>query len=513
MRAGYVYLLMASFGTLRAAARLRPARRRRRQLRLRRDTRGASGRGLAALVLILALVGAGSKAGLVPLHAWLPLAHPAAPSHVSALMSGVMTKVAVYGFVRIVFDLLGRRTGGGAWWCSRVGGITAVMGVLYALMQHDLKRLLAYHTVENIGIIFIGLGLALAFKAHGMAVAAALALTAALFHVFNHSVFKSLLFFGAGAVLNATGERDMEHLGGFIHRMPQTAFVFLVGCVAISALPPLNGFVSEWLTFQAILLSPQLPSWGLKFLVPAVGALLALSAALAAPASSRPSASASSAAPRTPPAAQRAGNRQQFARRDVFPRRALPGRRHPAGPVHRCAGAGHASAWSAPACRIRPASNGSSIVPIAESRSSYNGLLVFVFVIAVRLARRLRHPSARLRQVAARPGLGLRLSRRRARRRNTPPRASPSRSAACSAHACSARARSARCRRPARPRRRASPSILRDLIWDAVYAPIAVVIGYAAERLNVLQFLTIRRYLTLVFAALVLLLLVLAIWP
>jgi formate hydrogenlyase subunit 3/multisubunit Na+/H+ antiporter MnhD subunit len=134
-------------------------------------------------------------------------------------MSGVMTKVAVYGFVRIVFDLLGMP----AWWWSipvlAIGGITAVMGVLYALMQHDLKRLLAYHTVENIGIIFIGLGLALAFKAHGMAVAAALALTAGLLHVFNHSVFKSLLFFGAGAVLNATGERDMEHLGGLIHRL------------------------------------------------------------------------------------------------------------------------------------------------------------------------------------------------------------------------------------------------------------------------------------------------------
>src|SRR5256714_500545 len=177
-------------------------------------------------------------------------------------------------------------TGPPVWWWSIVvlalGGMTAVMGVLYALMQHDLKRLLAYHTVENIGIIFIGLGLALAFKAHDMAFAAALALTAGLLHVFNHSVFKSLLFFGAGAVLTATGERDMERLGGLIHRMPQTAFVFLVGCAAISALPPLNGFVSEWLTFQAILLSPQLPSWGLKFLVPAVGALLALSAALAA---------------------------------------------------------------------------------------------------------------------------------------------------------------------------------------------------------------------------------------
>src|SRR5205807_2051242 len=130
--------------------------------------------------------------------------------------------------------------------------------------------------------IFIGLGLALAFKAHGMPMPAALSLTAGLLHVFNHSVFKSLLFFGAGAVLTATGERDMEHFGGLIHRMPQTAFAFLVGCAAISALPPLNGFVSEWLIFQAILLSPQLPSWGLKFLVPAVGALLALSATLAA---------------------------------------------------------------------------------------------------------------------------------------------------------------------------------------------------------------------------------------
>ena len=137
-----------------------------------------------------------------------------------------------------------------------------MLGVLYALMQHDLKRLLAYHTVENIGIIFIGLGLALAFQANGMAGAAALALTAALFHVFNHSLFKSLLFFGAGAVLTATGERDMEHLGGLIHRMPLTAFAFLVGCVAISALPPLNGFVSEWLTFQAILLSPRPAAMG-----------------------------------------------------------------------------------------------------------------------------------------------------------------------------------------------------------------------------------------------------------
>ena len=280
--AGYVYIAMASFGTLAlllAYGMLAGPDGSYAFADIRANHPSA---GLAAIVLLLALVGAGSKAGLVPLHVWLPLAHPAAPSHVSALMSGVMTKVAVYGFVRIVFDLVGPPT----WWWSMVvlalGGITAVMGVLYALMQHDLKRLLAYHTVENIGIIFIGLGLALAFAAHGMPTAAALAMTAGLLHVFNHSVFKSLLFFGAGAVLTSTGERDMEHLGGLIHRMPQSSFAFLIGCVAISALPPFNGFVSEWLTFQAILLSPQLPSWGLKFLVPAVGALLALSAALAA---------------------------------------------------------------------------------------------------------------------------------------------------------------------------------------------------------------------------------------
>ena len=150
------------------------------------------------------------------------------------------------------------------------------------MMERDLKRLLAYSTVENIGIVFIGLGLALAFRANGFGAGAALAMTAALFHALNHTLFKSLLFFGAGAVLNATGERDMEMMGGLIHRMPRTAFAFLVGCVAVSALPPLNGFASEWLTFQAILLRPELPQWGLKLMLPVDGALLALAAALAA---------------------------------------------------------------------------------------------------------------------------------------------------------------------------------------------------------------------------------------
>src|SRR5258706_11948866 len=246
LRAGYVYILMASFGTLMLllAFGILAGPAGNYSFEFMRSA-GLSG-NTTTLVLVLALLGAGSKAGLVPLHAWLPLAHPAAPSHVSALMSGVMTKVAVYGFVRLVFDLAGPP----AWWWSVpvlvIAGVTALMGVLYALMEHDLKRLLAYHTVENIGIIFIGLGLALAFEASGLRAAAALAFTAAIFHVFNHSLFKSLLFMGSGAVLNASGERDMEHLGGLIHRMPVTAVAFLAGCIAISALPPFNGFVSEW---------------------------------------------------------------------------------------------------------------------------------------------------------------------------------------------------------------------------------------------------------------------------
>ena len=281
-KAGYVYLVMASFGTLALL------------LAFGLLAGPAGDYGFAAiraaqhtpyaatLVLILMLLGAGSKAGLVPLHVWLPLAHPAAPSHVSALMSGVMTKVAIYGFIRVMFDLLGQPTWPASVVVLFLGSITAVMGILYAMMEKDLKRLLAYSTIENIGIIFVSLGLAMAFQANGLKAAAALAFTAALFHALNHSFFKSLLFFGAGAVLTATGERDMDKLGGLIHRMPFTSFVVLVGCVAISALPPFNGFVSEWLIFQAVLQSPELPQWALKIMVPAVGAMLALAAALAA---------------------------------------------------------------------------------------------------------------------------------------------------------------------------------------------------------------------------------------
>jgi hydrogenase-4 component B len=511
VRAGYIYLVMASFGTimLLLAFGLLAGPDGGYTFAEMRATHPSA--GLAALVLCLALLGAGSKAGLVPLHVWLPLAHPAAPSHVSALMSGVMTKVAVYGFVRIVFDLLGDP----AWWWSVVvlalAGITCVMGVLYALMQHDLKRLLAYHTVENIGIIFIGLGLALAFKAYGLGFAAALALTAGLLHVLNHSLFKSLLFFGAGAVLTATGERDMEHLGGLIHRMPQTAFVFLVGCAAISALPPLNGFVSEWLTFQAILISPQLPSWGLKFLVPAVGALLALSAALAAACFVKAFGVTFLGRPRTE-AAKTAHETDRCSLAAMFFLAAL------------CLVAGIVPGLFidalAPVVKgllgdRMPAQTGVewlSIVPIAEGRSSYNGLLVFLFMaISGGLAAFAIHrlASDRLRRGPA-WDCGY-------------PDPNPATQYTASSFAQPIRrvfgsvvfhAREQVDMPAPGDRRPAQLTVtLHDPVWDTLYAPIAGGISFAADRLNHLQFLTIRQFLSLVFAALVILLLVLALWP
>ena len=510
MRAGYVYLVTASFGTfslLLAFGLLAGPDGLYTFAQMRAAHPSAS---LGALALVLALVGAGSKAGIVPLHVWLPLAHPAAPSHVSALMSGVMTKIAVYGFVRIGFELAGAP----AWWWSIVvlalGGITAVMGVLYALMQHDLKRLLAYHTVENIGIIFIGLGLSLAFKVYGMNFAAALAFTAALLHVFNHSLFKSLLFFGAGAVSTATGERDMEHLGGLIHRMPQTAFVFLVGCVAISALPPLNGFVSEWLTFQAILLSPQLPSWGLKLLVPAVGALLALSAALAAACFVKAYGVTFLGRPRTR-TAEVATETDRFSLAAMFLLAALcllagtlPGPFIDAlAPVSIALIGEHMP--------VQIGAQWLSIVPIAASHSSYDGMLVFWFmVISGTLAAFAIHrlASDRLRRAPAwdcgypdaspatqytamsfaqpiRRVFGTMVFRAREHVDIPPPGDT----------------------RPARLRLELS-----DPIWDYLYAPLVVGIGLAADWLNRLQFLSIRQFLSLVFCALVILLLVLAVW-
>ena len=509
-KAGYIYLVMASFGTLALL------------LAFGLLAGPAGDYGFAAiraahhtphaamLVLVLMLLGAGSKAGLVPLHVWLPLAHPAAPSHVSALMSGVMTKVAVYGFIRVMFDLLGQPSWPASVVILFLGSITAVMGILYAMMEKDLKRLLAYSTIENIGIVFVSLGLAMAFEANGLRAAAALAFTAALFHALNHSFFKSLLFFGAGAVLTATGERDMDKLGGLIHRMPFTSFAMLVGCVAISALPPFNGFVSEWLMFQAVLLSPELPQWALKIMVPAVGAMLALAAALAAACFVKTYGVSFLGRPRGT-AAETAREVDRFSLAAMAILTAL------------CLLAGILpglviDALAPVTTQIlggrMPAQAGQpwlSIVPIAESRSSYNGLLVMIFITAAAsLAVYFIHRFAS-RALRRGPAWGCGF-----------PDPTPAAQYSAVSFAQPIRrvfgtlvlhARDHVAMPPPGDLRPARLRIeLHDLIWEGLYAPIAGAVDFASNKLNRLQFLTIRRYLSLVFATLVTLLLVLAIW-
>jgi hydrogenase-4 component B len=508
-RAGYIYLVMASFGTLALLL----------AFGLLSGTAGNYGFAAiraaqhtplsAVFVLILMLLGAGSKAGLVPLHVWLPLAHPAAPSHVSALMSGVMTKVAIYAFIRVVFDLLGPP----AWSWSIVvlclGGVTAVLGILYALMEKDLKRLLAYSTIENIGIIFAGLGLALAFQANGLRLAAGLAFTAALFHVLNHSLFKSLLFFGAGAVLSSTGSRDMETLGGLIHRMPYTSFVFLVGAVAISALPPLNGFASEWLLFQAILQSPHLPQWALKITVPAVGALLALAAALAAACFVKAFGTTFLGRPRGL-AAEKAGevDRYSLAAMTVLAGLCLLAGILPGIAIDAISPV--AQALLGERLPAQTAMPWLSIVPMAESGSSYNGLLVLIFIAASALLAVLvihRFASRALRRAPA-WGCGF-----------SDPTPATQYSGASFAqplrrvfHMVFAASERVMLPAPGDIRPARFTLELRDQIWDALYAPIVGVVGIVADRLNRFQYLTIRQYLSLVFLALVSLLAVLAIW-
>ncbi len=248
--------------------------------------RGAGSRlpaSVKSIVFLCAIAGFGTKAGIIPFHIWLPEAHPAAPSNISALMSGVMIKTGIFGMVRVFFDFLGPDIP--EWWGVLVlilAVTSSVLGVLYALMEHDLKRLLAFHSIENIGIILMGVGAALLFSSLGNKPLAAIALIAGLYHVLNHATFKGLLFLGAGSVHRATHTRNIEELGGLIKGMPWTSFFFLVGSLAISALPPLNGFVSEWLTFQALLLGFPIPDLVVKIAVPLTVALLALTGALAA---------------------------------------------------------------------------------------------------------------------------------------------------------------------------------------------------------------------------------------
>lgn len=507
-QAGYVYIVMASFGTfalLLAFGMLAGPDGSYAFSAMREGVRMPWQEGV---ILFLVLLGAGSKAGLAPLHVWLPLAHPAAPSHVSALMSGVMTKVAVYAFVRVVFDLLG----GTGWEAGLVilvlGGASAVLGVLQALMHTDIKKILACSTVENIGIVFIGLGLSLAFGAGHMPALAALALSAALFHVFNHALFKSLLFFGAGAVVHATGARDLDKMGGLIHRMPVTAVCLLIGCAAISSLPPLNGFASEWVLLQAILQSPALPEWGLKVSIPAVGCLLALSAALAGACFVRIFGVAFLGRPRTPQAAQ-AHEVDRFSLgamvflagacilAGVFPglvmggfqetvRDLIPGA---SAPLHR---------WV-------------SLIPVSADRSAYNGMLVFVLVlmaagVTALLARRVA--SSALRRGPAWdcgfPG-------------NSPlfqygagSFVQPIRRV-FGARIFHAR-ESVDMPDPGDLRPASFHVDLRDPAWEGIFLPISRGVRGVAERCNIAQFLTIRKYLGLVFVFLVFLLGVLALW-
>lgn len=238
--------------------------------------------GLRTLAFLAAFIGFGTKAGIVPLHVWLPYAHPAAPSHVSALMSGVMIKTAIYGLLRVSFDFL---DGQFPWWWGFsvlvVGAVSALLGVMYALMEHDLKSLLAYHSVENIGIILLGIGAGMIFHSYGLKELAALGLIAGLYHTINHAMFKALLFLGAGSLLYATHTRNMEEYGGLLRRMPWTGACFLIGAVSIAALPPTNGFVSEWLVFQSLFLSYQAPSLLVKLMLPLAAAMLALTGVLA----------------------------------------------------------------------------------------------------------------------------------------------------------------------------------------------------------------------------------------
>src|SRR6266851_4515679 len=235
-----------------------------------------------AVAFGLFFVGFGIKAGVIPFHIWLPAAHPVAPSNISSLLSGIVLKAGIYGMVRIFLDGLGVLPSWAGLLVLVLGVASAVLGVLYALMEHDLKRLLAYHSIENIGIILMGLGAALIFRVAGHPQLAAIALIAAIFHTLNHAIFKCLLFLGAGSVLHSTGTRNMEKLGGLIRPMPVTAFCFLIGAVAISGLPPLNGFVSEWLTYQSLLAGFGATGGLTRILFPLAGSMLALTGALAA---------------------------------------------------------------------------------------------------------------------------------------------------------------------------------------------------------------------------------------
>jgi formate hydrogenlyase subunit 3/multisubunit Na+/H+ antiporter MnhD subunit len=509
-RAAHVYFVMASFGTaclLLCFGMLAGTTGDYSFAGIRAHPQDMASASIAALLVLL---GAGSKAGLVPLHVWLPLAHPAAPSHVSALMSGVMTKVAIYGLIRVLFDLVGQPL----WWWGSIlaviGAITAVVGVLYALMQDDVKKLLAYSTVENIGVIAIGLGLALVFKASGVPALAALGMTAAMLHVLNHSLFKSILFFTSGAILTATGERKLDRLGGLIHKMPKTALFCLIGSAAISALPPLNGFVAEWLLFQAVLNGPLLEQWELKIGFAVIGALLALSAALAAACFVRFYGIVFLGRPRSP-AAEKAREVDAVMLTaigvpaflcivvGVLPTVVIqmiePVNRLVVGEGLLDAGGHGGWVWLAPASAFG---------------NSYSGLMMFLTILILTILAVFmihRYASSRVRRSIA-WGCGF---------------TDPTPLGQYSADSFSQPLRRVfaghlfRTRdhvdMPApgetRPARFTLES--RDPAWDWLFTPVARIVGWISEQVDALQFLTIRSYLSLMFLALIALLVMVAV--
>ena len=461
------------------------------------------------LVVLLVLMGAGSKAGLVPLHAWLPLAHPAAPSHVSALMSGVMTKVALYGLIRVLFDLHGQV--GWQWGAAMmvVGGVSAVMGVLYAVMQDDLKTLLAYSTVENVGIVVIGLGLAIAFKDDGEKSLAALALVAGLYHALNHAVIKSLLFLGAGAVITATGERSLGALGGLLKRMPWTGAAFLVGAAAISALPPLNGFVSEWLVLQSLFKGPVVPHWAMKFGVPVVGAFLALAAALAATCFVRAYGIAFLGRPRSAAAAE-AGDVSAGMRWTLVALAAL------------CVGLGAipVTVTDALSVVVQPLLGTSFAVssdlgwpflsPVSNTRGSYSGtVLVMVGLALFGIAIALVHRMGNNRMRAADAWDCGTPEDNPATQYTGQSFAQPLRRS-IAATVFQAR-ETVVMPQPGDDSPARHSLAMTDPIWNGLYLRLAWLINLIADQVNRLQFLTVRRYLLMMFCTLVFLLLVVAV--
>ncbi|MCW5746013.1 MAG: hydrogenase 4 subunit B [Alphaproteobacteria bacterium] len=473
--------------------------------------------GIATLAALALLLGAGSKAGLAPLHVWLPLAHPAAPSHVSALMSGAMTKVAIYALMRGLLELAGPPQ----WWwgglLAVIGALTAALGALQSLTQTDTKTVLAFSTIENIGVIAAALGLAIAFRASGQPLEAGLALVAALFHALNHGLFKSLLFFGAGAVLHSTGTRELDRLGGLIHRLRWTAPLVLVGCIAISAVPPLNGFASEWLVFQSILDATSLQHWELKFTTPLIGALVALAAALAAASFVRFFGIAFLGRPRDAAAAQaHEVSPAMLAAMAGLAALCLAFGAWPGVPLEPLARVAAAAADPSGATTLLFVGGGDghtawlAVAPRGNLTAAYSGMMAALGLAA-------------LTGIAV--GLASLVSGARARRGPAWDCGFPDPNPATQYTASSVgqplrrifgsvvlAARDRVDMPPAGDQQPATlTSTIRDPAWHFLFDPLIAAINRATERVNALQFLAIRVYLSLMFAALIGLLIIVAV--